>query len=67
MLALSGLFEEIGVAAITSARALPINELENSYRQYTGFVCKAYRDLRTAFNEMALGKDDEDRVYIVGS
>jgi len=66
-LAMSGLFDEIGVVALTSARALPLEMLEDSYRQYTGFVYKAYDDLGTAFREMALGRDDEDRVYIAGS
>ena len=66
-LALSGLFDEIGVVALKSERALPLCELEKSFRQYTGLICKAYDDLNTAFEELALYKDDEDRVYIVGS
>ncbi|MBD5450140.1 MAG: bifunctional folylpolyglutamate synthase/dihydrofolate synthase [Lachnospiraceae bacterium] len=66
-LALSGLFNEIGLVALKDARALPLYALEDSYRQYTGFVCRTYDDLGTAFNRLALEKDDEDRVYIVGS
>ncbi len=65
--ALSGLFDEIGVAPLTDQRALPLTELEDSYRQYTGFICKAYEDLDTAFRELVQNKDDEDMVYIVGS
>ena len=66
-LALSGLFDEIGVVALKNARALPLNVLEESFRQYTGLICIAYDDLETAFAELVLGKDDEDKVYIVGS
>ena len=66
-LALSGLFETIGLVALTDERGLPLMQLEDSYRQYTGFSCKAYKDLDTAFCELVLDKDDEDMVYIVGS
>ena len=66
-LAFSGLFDEIGVVALKSERALPLCELEESFRQYTGLIWKAYDNLSTAFEELALYKDDEDRVYIVGS
>ena len=66
-LALSGLFDEIGVAALECTRALPLDVLEDSFRQYTGLICKAYDDMSTAFWELALGKGDEDKVYIVGS
>lgn len=63
----SALFDEIGVVALADERALPLTALENSYRQYTGFICKAYKDLDTAFVELVQDKDDEDMVYIVGS
>ncbi len=66
-LALSGLFDEIGVVALSCSRALPLDVLEDSYRQYTGFVCKAYGSLEAAFYEFVLGRNDEDRVYIAGS
>ena len=66
-IALSGLFDEIGVAPLVNQRALPLRALEDSYRQYTGFICKAYNDLDTAFRKLVQGKDDEDIVYIVGS
>ncbi len=64
---LSGLFDEIGLVALECERALPLHVLEDTYRQYTGLICKAYNDLKTAFCSLVLGKDDEDRVYIVGS
>ena len=66
-LALSGLFDEIGVTALKSERALPLYDLEESFRQYAGIEYKAYDSPGAAFEELALGKDDEDRVYIVGS
>ena len=66
-LALSGLFDEIGVAPLGSERALPLYELEESFRQYTGIIYRTYDSTGAAFEELALGRDDEDRVYIVGS
>lgn len=63
----SKLFDEIGVVALTSARALPLDVLEDSYGQYTGFVWKAYENLKTAFEEFVLLREDGDRVYIAGS
>lgn len=66
-IALSGLFHEIGVVALKDERALPLTILEDSYRQYTGFICRAYDDLDSAFRELVQEKDDEDMVYIVGS
>ena len=66
-LAVSGLFNEIGMAPLRSKRALSLHELEESFRQYTGIIYKTYDNTDDAFEELALGKDDEDRVYIVGS
>ena len=63
----SELFDEIGIVALQSERALPLHVLEDAYRQYTGFKYLTYRDLETAFRELVLGKDDGDSVYIVGS
>ena len=66
-LVLSGLFDEIGVVALQCARALPLNVLEDFFGQYAGLMCRTYDDPGTAFWELVRGKDDEDRVYIVGS
>ena len=66
-LASSGLFDEAGVVALTSERALPLAILEDIYRQYTEIKCKAYDSLSTAYKELILDKDDGDNVYIVGS
>lgn len=66
-IALSGLFDEIGLAALNGERALPLHVLEDSYGQYTGLHCKAYEDLETAFGSLALNKEEEDIVYIAGS
>ena len=66
-IALAGLFDEIGVVALQCTRALPLHVLEDSFRQYTGLKCIEYDDLSTAFEELALKKDDEDRTYIAGS
>ena len=66
-IASSGLFDEIGVVALSCARALPLYVLKDSFGQYTGLGCKAYGDLGTAFEELALRKNDEDKTYIAGS
>ena len=66
-IAVSGLFDEIGVVALENMRALPLYVLEDSFRQYTGLICKAFCDLNAAFEELARGIDDEDRTYIAGS
>ena len=66
-LAGSGLFDEIGMVELENGRALPLRILADSFGQYTGLRYRAYDNLRTAFHELALGKDDEDKVYIVGS
>ena len=66
-LALSGLFDEIGLASLRNERALPLHELEESFRQYTGIIYKTYDSADAAFEEMVPGGDDEDRMYIVGS
>ena len=66
-LALSGLFDEIGIAAMHNDRALPLDVLTESFRRYTTVMCKAYDEVKTAFDEMVFYKNDEDRVYIVGS
>ena len=66
-IALSGVFDEIGVVALENMRTLPLYVLEDSFRQYTGLICKTYSDLCMAFEELALKKNDEDITYIAGS
>lgn len=66
-LASSGLFDVVGVVALSDARALPLAALEENFRQYTGFECKMYETLDTAFKELVFGKGEDDKVYIVGS
>lgn len=66
-IAMSGVFDEIGLVALKDERALPLHVLEDFYGQYTGWVCKAYDDLETAFGSLVLGKEEEDIVYIAGS
>lgn len=66
-IASSGLFDKIGVVALRSARALPVEVMEDSFRQYTGIECRAYDSLGTALKELVFSKDDGDRVYIAGS
>lgn len=66
-LASSGLFDVAGVVALSDARALPLAVLEDYFRQYTEWECRTYETLDTAVEELVFGRDDEDKVYIVGS
>ncbi len=63
----SGLFDQIGEAAISGERALPLQTLEDSFRQYTGVTVRAYDTLEAAFTGMVSHRSDKDKVYIVGS
>ncbi len=66
-LASSGLFDVIGIVELKSPRALPIDTLKDTFGQYTGFECRAYRDLSAALDEIVFGRNSGDCVYIVGS
>lgn len=66
-LAGSGLFDEIGLAALSEERALPLQTLEDSFGQYTGICVRAYDTLEAAFTKLLSQREDKDRVYIVGS
>lgn len=63
----SGLFDVIGVTAISDARALPLAALEEYFGQYTGFECIFFETPDAALEKLVFGKGDEDKVYIVGS
>lgn len=67
LLAQAGLFDEICLVQMQGERALPLTELTDSFRQYTGFDRKAYERLDTALSELIAHKKDGDEVYIVGS
>ena len=67
MLAQAGLFDEICLVALQGERALPLAQLTDSFRQYTGFDRKTYETLEEAFAELLLHKNDGDEAYIVGS
>ena len=63
----SGLFDEIGLAALSEERALPLHILEDSFRQYTRVTVRTYDTPEEAFTRMVSHRDGKDRVYIVGS
>lgn len=67
MLAVSGLFDEIGVVAIQDKRALPLRELADYFRQYTGLKIREFERLEDAVRELTAQRKAEDNVYIVGS
>lgn len=67
LLAQAGLFDQICLVQMQGERALPLAELTDSFRQYTGFDRKAFERLDTALSELIAQKKDGDEVYIVGS
>ena len=67
MLGQAELFDEIGIVALQDARALPLQELEDNFRQYTELKIRKYDRLENAVEDIFAGKREEDRVYIVGS
>lgn len=67
MLGQAELFDKIGIVALQDARALPLQELEDNFRQYTRLQIQKYDRLEDALEDMCLGRGEEDRVYIVGS
>ena len=66
-IALSGLFEEIGVVQLQSERALPLDMLQDTFRQYTDLPCTAYGSLQDALAGLTADRGAEDSMYIVGS
>lgn len=67
LLAQAGLFDEICLVPMQGERALPLAQLTDSFRQYTGFDIKAYETLDLAFAQLLTHRHDGDEVYIVGS
>ncbi len=67
LLAESELFDEIFVTQIQDKRALSLQELENSFRQYTALKIQKFDRLDDAFYKIISDKKADDRVYIVGS
>ena len=46
---------------------MPLAQLIDSFRQYTGFDRKIYDTTEAAFTALLSQKNDGDKVYIVGS
>lgn len=67
MLAGAKLFDEIGVVAIQDKRALPLRELADHFRQYTGIRIREYESLENAVQDVCRRQGAGERVYIVGS
>lgn len=67
LLAQAGLFDEICLVPLQGERALPLAQLTDCFRQYTGFERKAFETLAMAFSELLAQKHDGDEAYIVGS
>ncbi len=67
LLAQSGLFDTVFVTVITDARALPLRDMADYFRQYTDMVTEEFDRLDRAFGAVTKRRGEEDRVYIVGS
>ena len=67
MIAESGLFDMVGVAALQDKRALPAHVMEDYFRQYTGLQVQKYDRLDDALQKITDERGEADRVYIVGS
>jgi len=67
MLAGAELFQEIGVVAIRDKRALPLRELADHLRQYTGMRIYEYESLEDAMQDVRKCSSAGKRAYIVGS
>ncbi len=67
LLSRAGLFDEICLSPLQGERGLPLAQLIDSFRQYTGFDRKIYDTTEAAFTALLSQKNDGDKVYIVGS
>ena len=63
----SKLFDEVGLVALQDKRALPLEEMAYSFRQYTEIRVKKYDKLEEAVRDITAYCNKADRVYIVGS
>ena len=67
LLSRAGLFDEICLSPLQGELGLPLAQLIDSFRQYTGFDRKIYDTTEAAFTALLSQKNDGDKVYIVGS
>ncbi len=66
-LAQAGYFKRICPVQMQGERALPLDELTDAFRPYTGFDIKPYDTLDAAYTEQVTHKNDTDEIYLVGS
>lgn len=66
-LAQAGYFKRICPVQMQGDRALPLDELTDAFRPYTGFDMEPYDTLDAAYTEQISHKNDTDEVYLVGS
>lgn len=63
----SGLFTMIGTAPLENGRAVTLEELEAIFEPYKNIEKNFYETVEDAFEKMQHLKDENDRLYIVGS
>ena len=63
----SGLFAMIGTAPLANGRAVALNELETIFEPYNNIETNFYETVEEAFDKMQQLKNENDRLYIVGS
>ena len=63
----SGLFTVIGTAPLENGRAVTLEELETIFEPYKNIEKNFYQTVEEAFEKMQHLKNENDRLYIVGS
>lgn len=63
----SGLFKIVGTAPLASDRAVSLEELETIFEPYNNEEMHFFESVEEAFDKMRQLKNENDRLYIVGS
>ena len=63
----SGLFTVIGTAPLANGRAVTLSELESIFEPHNNIEKFFYKTIEEAFEKMQSLKNENDRLYIVGS
>lgn len=62
----SGLFQKVAIAALNMQRAATKEEL-SSVLEHFGYTYRWFDNVKTAFTELTREKEDQERIYAVGS
>lgn len=67
MIAESDLFDEIYLTSIPGMRGTAVEELRDTFKQYTDQQIQIFKDVKQAWKECLASKGDKDTVYVAGS